>query len=298
MIEIGRSTTAAAEIALWCIKRCGSIRRRDGERRVAAAVIGQVLARAAGLRSGAWGRPVVAAVGRRPCGGTIGLPGLQVLGRRRLERERTGAHEIATWCIENSGSVLKTAIECAVPMRPFIDGVIARGYRTLLNGMSGGMLWGVGRQAMMQLANVSKEKGDAAGLKHWQDLKVRWLEYERTGFPPNATRVCSWYTARRKGGLWYDPLAELVDLMAGATYAELNRPRAKSLAVKAFPTLAETPVLHGGLQVVAGVREYMDLVMAKEHGCEGAAQYYRHIAHQLNIKSRGSDEAKALWKTR
>ena len=49
---------------------------------------------------------------------------------------------------------------------------------------------------------------------------------------------------------------------------------------------------------MAGVREYMDLVVAKEHGCEGAAQYYRHIAHQLNIKSRGSDEAKALWKTR
>ena len=45
--------------------------------------------------------------------------------------------------------------------------------------------------------------------------------------------------------------------MAGATYAELNRPRAKSLAVKAFPKLAETPVLHGGLQVVAGVREGM-----------------------------------------
>ena len=118
-------------------------------------------------------------------------------------------------------------------MRPFIDGVIARGYRTLLNGMSGGMLWGVGRQAMMQLANVSKDKGDAAGLKHWQDLKVRWLEYERTGFPPNATGLQLVHGTKVR--LWYDPLAELVDLMAGATYAELNRPRAKSLAVKAFP---------------------------------------------------------------
>jgi hypothetical protein len=173
------------------------------------------------------------------------------------------AHDIATWCIENSGSVLKTAIECMVPMRPFIDGVIARGYRTLLNGMSGGMLWGVGRQAMMQLHNVSIEHGDAAGLKHWQALKRRWLEYERTGFPPNATRVCRWYTAT-KGGLWYDPLAELVDLMAGATYAELNRPRAKSLAVKAFPALGETPVRAGGLQVVAGVREFM--TPGRSHG--------------------------------
>lgn len=35
-----------------------------------------------------------------------------------------------------------------------------------------------------------------------------------------------------KGGLWYDPLAELVDLMALATYVELNRPRAKSLAFR------------------------------------------------------------------
>lgn len=114
------------------------------------------------------------------------------------------------------------------------------------------------------------------------------------------SRVCGCRSAVgwKEKGPGYDPLAELVDLMAGATYAELNRPRAKSLAVKAFPKLAETPVLHGGLQVVAGVREYMDLVVAKEHGCEGAAQYYRHIAHQLNIKSRGSDEAKALWKTR
>ena len=128
-------------------------------------------------------------------------------------------------------------------------------------------------------------------------LKRRWLEYERTGFPPNAARVLRWYTAT-KGGLWYDPLAELVDLMASATYAELNKPRPKSLAVKAFPKLAETPVLHGGLQVVAGVREFMDQVVAREYGCEGAARYYRHIAHQLNIKSRGSDEAKELWKTR
>lgn len=141
------------------------------------------------------------------------------------------AHDIATWCIESSGSTLKTAIECMVPMKPFIEGVIARGYRTLLNGMSGGMLWGVGRQAMMQLYNVSVEQGDAAGLAHWQQLKRRWLEYERTGFPPNAARVCRWYTAT-KGGLWYDPLAELVDLMASATYAELNRPKPKSLAAR------------------------------------------------------------------
>ena len=110
------------------------------------------------------------------------------------------AHDIATWCIESSGSVLKTAIECMVPMRPFIDAVMARGYRTLLQGMSGGLLWGVGRQAMMQLHNVSMDKGDAAGLAHWQELKRRWLEYERTGFPPNAARVCRWYT-KSKGQL-------------------------------------------------------------------------------------------------
>ena len=30
------------------------------------------------------------------------------------------------------------------------------------------MLWGVGRQAMMQLHRVSTEHGDAAGLEHWQ----------------------------------------------------------------------------------------------------------------------------------
>lgn len=121
-------------------------------------------------------------------------------------RKISAAHDVANWCIEASGSTLKTAIECSIVMKPFIDQVLARGYRTLLNGMSGGMLWGVGRQAMMQLHRVSLEKGDAAGLKHWQDLKRRWLEYERTGFPPNATRVCRWHT-ESKGGIWYDPLA-------------------------------------------------------------------------------------------
>ena len=54
---------------------------------------------------------------------------------------------------------------------------------------------------MMQLHRVSTEQGDAAGLKHWQDLKRRWLEYERTGFPPNATRICRWHT-ESKGGIW------------------------------------------------------------------------------------------------
>ena len=170
-----------------------------------------------------------------------------------VPRKISAAHDIANWCISKSGSTLKTAIEYAVPMKPFIDAVLERGYRTLLQGMSGGLLWGVGRQAMMQLHTVSHEKGDAAGLAHWQNLKRRWLEYERTGFPPNAARLCRWYT-HSKGGIWYDPLAKLVDLMASATFAELNRPQPKSMAVRAFPALGRTPVKAGGLQVVAAVR--------------------------------------------
>ena len=82
-----------------------------------------------------------------------------------VPRKISAAHDIANWCISKSGSTLKTAIECAVPMKPFIDAVLERGYRTLLQGMSGGLLWGVGRQAMMQLHRVSHEKGDAAGLR-------------------------------------------------------------------------------------------------------------------------------------
>ena len=99
-----------------------------------------------------------------------------------IPRSLSQAHEIATWCIENSGSVLKTAIECMVPMKPFIDGVLERGYRTLVQGMSGGLLWGVGRQEMIQFHNVSKEHGNAAGLEHWQDLKRRWLTANRSAW--------------------------------------------------------------------------------------------------------------------
>ena len=32
-------------------------------------------------------------------------------------------------------------------------------------------------------------------------LKRRWLAYERTGFPPNATRICR-LAHREQGGIW------------------------------------------------------------------------------------------------
>ena len=119
----------------------------------------------------------------------------------------------------------------------------------------------------------------------------------RCGLPglPRLTRG----RAERDGtGIWYDPLAELVDLLCSATYAELNKPQPKSMAVRAFPELGKTPVKAGGLQVVAGVREFMDLVVAKEYGHDGASAYYRYLARQMMIKPRGSDEAKELWKSR
>ena len=127
-------------------------------------------------------------------------------------------------------------------MKPFVEQLIAKGHRTFLNGISGGLLWGVGRHAMMELVK--------AGLPAWQEQKRRWMKYEFEGFPPNASRVLRWHT-KELGGLWLDPLAELTDLMASATYPELNRPRPKAMACRAFPALADTPVKAGGLQVVA-----------------------------------------------
>jgi hypothetical protein len=72
----------------------------------------------------------------------------------------------------------------------------------------------------------------------------------------------------------------------------LNRPKEKSLAVRAFPELGQTPVLSGGVQVQAGVREFMQHVVAKDH--TSALAFYNSLAREEGINPRG-DWRRSTW---
>lgn len=163
-------------------------------------------------------------------------------------------------------------------------GPAERARTAIVNGMTGGLLWGVGREDQI----LRRKKGEAA----WTAARRFSLAYEAAGYPPIASRLCKWECSENLME-WYDPLAELAPLMLKATYAELNEPQEKCLAVKAFPELAQSPVLSGGLQVQAGVREFMAQVVAADH--TSAVAYYNSVARELKIPIRGDADAKANW---
>jgi hypothetical protein len=147
--------------------------------------------------------------------------------------------------------------------------------KTVINGMAGGALWGVSKEDTM----LRRRAGEQA----WTASRRMNAAYDVAGYPPVPTRLC-----RRLCNdylmLWYDPLFELRDLMLKASFEQLNRPKEKSLAVRAFPELGQTPVLSGGVQVQAGVREYMQHVVAKDHS--SAVAFYNRLTDKFALHIR------------
>ena len=111
------------------------------------------------------------------------------------------------------------------------------------------------------------------------------------GYPPIASRFCK-LRCSQFGADWYDPLARLAPLLLAADFATLNRPKEKILAVRAFPGLGTTPVVTGGVQVQAGVREFMRHAVAGP-GYNSAVAYYNELAAAHGVAIRGDADGKA-----
>lgn len=181
------------------------------------------------------------------------------------------------WCIDFSGASLKTAIEVMVMVKPAVEELKRRGYQTILNGMTGGVLWGLGKEDVF-----ARSRDGEIG---WQKVREENLAYEYSGFPPNATRVARGY-CQDLGMTWVDPLASLSSLLLECTFAEMHRPKQKGMVLAAYPDLALTPHEMGGLQVQGGVREYCQLI-ASQQGFKTAQGWYNKLAAQRNIPVRG-----------
>jgi hypothetical protein len=137
-------------------------------------------------------------------------------------------------------------------------------------------------------ALIKKKEGDAA----WTNVRMRWAGHEMHGFPPSATRLAKWY-AGRLGLAWRDPLYEIAGTFERFTADEMHERQNKSLAVKAFPELGSTP-LHSG-EFADGIGNFVTHVLAPEHGCDLQRDYYRHVASQMAIPSRGSQDGRDVW---
>jgi hypothetical protein len=95
-----------------------------------------------------------------------------------VARDTAQAQQIVAWAIAEGRSVMKAAIEVMVVMRPLIDEILARGHKTIVNGMTGGLLWGVGREDQM----LRRRKGEKA----WTAARRFSLAYDVAGYPPIA----------------------------------------------------------------------------------------------------------------
>lgn len=68
------------------------------------------------------------------------------LHRICIERDEDKAIAATRWCIDTAEAALKTAIEVMVVMYHALPMIRDLGYTCVLNGMTGGILWGVGRE--------------------------------------------------------------------------------------------------------------------------------------------------------
>ena len=112
----------------------------------------------------------------------------------------------------------------------------------------------------------------------------------RTRFPPSATRLAKHYAASL-GISWRDPLYEIGNTFEKLSFAELHpRKIDKGLAGQAFPELLSSPVHYGDMADTAGLGDYIQHVVAPEHGYSAQSNYYRYVANQMASPSRGTDD--------
>jgi len=190
-----------------------------------------------------------------------------------IDRDADRAKAVAASAIRLLGNPLKTGVEVAQMVIPLVDHLQAAGYTAVVNGMTGGTLWGVTKETVF-----AHHKG---GHTAWQAARLHGLAVELDDQYPTATGLTR-RVVQDAGMLFLDPLLATSDLLLACTYDQLNRPKLKQLALDAFPALKQSPSRTGGLQVVSGVREYMTL-LAQEQGYRSAVAWYNALARDMNI---------------
>jgi hypothetical protein len=207
--------------------------------------------------------------------------------RIAVPRSETYAQETMEWVIRRSGASVKSAIEVMMVMRHVIDSLKGK-HPAIVTSMASGCLWGLSRENCFEYSRTGDEG--------W--TKARKIDYawEFNGYPPNATRVSRDYCSEL-GIEWLDPMTELADWMLSLGFKELHTKPGKILTVQAFPELGRTKTQQGGLQVIGGVREYMQ-ILAEQRGFKSALAWYTDTARKLGLKPRGDDRHRAAWSTK
>lgn len=191
--------------------------------------------------------------------------------------------------IVDSGAVLKTTIEVMVIMYPVLEKLRNEGHDVILHGMTGGIWWGLAKELSMTL----HRDGEPA----WKNRRLAWVQYDADGYPVTAARLSNFVAKDRYGMEMRDPLAMMGDFFDDCSFAELNKPKPKNLALEAFPALQATGSLSSGMQVEAGVREHMAEI-ARLRGYSSAVAMYNDVARKLGIAPRGDDKWREVWNRR
>jgi hypothetical protein len=194
----------------------------------------------------------------------------------RVPRDIANAEATMRWCLATGEAVLKTGIEVLVMLKPALERVAALGHDAVVHGMNGGTLWGISKEYSMALRRDPAE---------WQQMRVDQNRMRWRCYPPDGAML-GMIRCRELGIGWLDPLADCADWMLARPYAELNRPHHKGLTVRAFPELGSVPPYTGGMQVIGGAREFMQ-VCAEERGFDSAMLWYGAVAREMGLSPRG-----------
>lgn len=190
-------------------------------------------------------------------------------------REAAAQEEIVRRVIATTGMTGKVAVQCAVAMDAMADAVLGLGEETAVIGVGG---------------IVDDTRAVTIAARTATDAEL--LAIRRKDLEPSAGTEAMFRVAAAKGVELRDPYAEEPVASVGLSipFAEMNRPKQKGIALRAFPWLEAHWRQNSPLQVASGLRELHDVLFLSNprlnpKGSLAVAAVYRQMA----------DETQGIW---
>lgn len=172
------------------------------------------------------------------------------------------------------GRFKKAMVQCALPVMRLADRVVADGFDRAVVGT--GAICLDDRTVAVMVA----QQGEEIARRYRADKMLDRYRECGTGMMHVA--------AANLGVRLVEPYSEnpIRDLGLGLDYAELNRPRQKGIAIRAFPEIGRFWRRNSPLQVGSGIREYHDEVLLPSEwntgGWKVVAPIYRRMSREVH----------------
>jgi asparagine synthetase B (glutamine-hydrolysing) len=167
------------------------------------------------------------------------------------------------------GETKKTHIECSLPFKYMAQRIAEKGFNSALFGMSADDLYGTSKNAAIALSR-SGESG--------------FREYRKQSFGDlGASDYSVIKVAKHFGVRLIDPYRDrsVSDFVLSLSSRQINRPKPKALAVRAFPEFWRCGAWYrsgNSLQVVSGIREFFDTLLGDR---KSAVSLFRDLKNGL-----------------